>query len=520
MKRIYTHMIIPCLLLAAASCSGDDTPAELKPEQPTDSEVAIGMTAEVGSPEAAGTRAAIESVNTLASAGGFGVFCYYTGTADFADMNSVKSTVMDNVNVTRTEGTSYDWTYPAPKRYWPSAKQKLSFFSYAPYMSVDETKGNMTLKKEGDGTPYVSYAFDETADKLSEQDDLLWGTDQYGNVQTNLTTETNTTGYVNTHFRHALTKLQPNISYGGDLTDKKVYVESLTIENLYLKGDLSLRNTEATTPAWSGRDGELKYEFSSSTLNSDIAYNSSTATGLTSVSKKLLADGTGNNGTFLIIPAEKSRGIKLTVVYHEVASGTDTRNTVSSTLSNTDLLGNRFYNLNLNLSSSEMSLTLEVQPWQEVISEYEDSPKGGQLVAVNANDTIKWTNNSTFSYDGLDTKTGYVYVNNRTVELSFTISSPKGAEWNASLIPADAFEFVDVASDGTITPADSNPSGTVGQAAVLHVRAKTTETSVDHVAVLRIYVTLNDGNATIVRNLVQGHDYFEYTLVQRRTTTN
>lgn len=532
MNKIRKYLAMAALAAAVSACSDSEGTIDIDSGQRTDSDVAIGLSAaEVSSPEdATGTRTPIESVDMLAAQGGFGVFCYYTGTTDFKDMSSVKSNgvVMDNFQVVRASSV---WSYASgsiKQRYWPSAQQKLTFMSYAPYIGVDGTltKGNMKLSKASGQIPSIHYKFDETAANLSDEDDLLWGTNEYGNAQTNLTTATNPTGYANIYFRHALTKVQPNITFGGTLTDDtRIVIESVIVDNMYQEADLSLYNTASNRPNWSGKDGTQSYSFSGSNLNANIAYNGSTLSdnfsidGATSTARKLLANTVGNNGSFLMIPileTSEDRSLKFTVVYHEMTrSGSEGSytytdggaKTVTSTLSDVDLLGDRFYRINLNLSATDMTLTIEVLPWEVEESAYEDAAEGGQLVAVNVNDTIKWRNDSIYtSYDRLNSKTGYVYVNYHTAELSFNITSPKGATWRASLVPSDVFEFV------------GDAEGTTGERGTLRIKVKNDalEATTDKLAVLHIYVTLSTGNVTVARNLVQGHDYTEYTVVQQR----
>lgn len=98
---------------------------------------------------------------------GFGVFAYYTG-SDLYVPESYKPDFMYNqrvYNTSKTAGT-YTWTYE-PVKYWPNEFgvgavsdeiDRLSFFAYAPYVSVNPSTGAV---KNNSATTAVTSAADD-----------------------------------------------------------------------------------------------------------------------------------------------------------------------------------------------------------------------------------------------------------------------------------------------------------------------------------------------------------------------
>ena len=131
---------------------------------------------------------------------GFGVFAYYTGATDYPNVtaastpapatiseNSNKPNFMYNQQV-KWDGTSL-WTY-SPLKYWPNefaaddvddkgaqgatARGKVSFFAYAPYVNTASGSEGITDMSHNDaeGNPTVTYKMASTGKNV----DLLWGT--------------------------------------------------------------------------------------------------------------------------------------------------------------------------------------------------------------------------------------------------------------------------------------------------------------------------------------------------------
>jgi len=294
-----------------AACSNDDgaVAGPQQEAQQTAGEVAVGFDAYVNR---ATTRAGLPGELKNEASGlqktGFGVFAYYTN-ADNYDQ-SFTPNFMYNQHVTYKAETTTPtavaahWEY-TPVKYWPNEfgtgassedVDKVSFFAYAPYVSVNPTSGKVNgTQKEGDanytgdngditmgivgmtnnsttGDPMVKYISTFYTDK---QVDLTWGTvpsssatwalkntgDQTLNAYkpwldiqhpsaTTATTRVSTQP-VKFNFIHALAALNVTVdtktngtAVAAPATGTKVYIRSVTFEGFDVKGALNLNNTK------------------------------------------------------------------------------------------------------------------------------------------------------------------------------------------------------------------------------------------------------------------------------------
>lgn len=220
LKHKFTPLLLPLLLLGACSSERGNDP---EPEQLP---LPIGFSPNVaGETSRAGINYNEKDINTLNNSG-FGVFCYYSGTNNYSSATApeAQDVVMNNVKVYRTpdESTAI-WQY-SPKRFWPSAGNKLTFFAYAPYMgeasvdtgavpdgtySADGSRGNkMELTSYTDNNVYYPAIKYTATNNLGDQNDLLWGTDARGLPIANADIKDHTNGFVYFQMRHALARLQ------------------------------------------------------------------------------------------------------------------------------------------------------------------------------------------------------------------------------------------------------------------------------------------------------------------------
>jgi hypothetical protein len=106
-----------------------------------------------------------------------GVFACYTGEMEY-DLTSVSPDFMYNQKVTYEGG---NWTY-SPVKYWPNnASEKISFFSYYPYISSEnalEAKDGIIgfSKSNAKGDPWLVYKLPKKAPYT--QTDLMYGVPQ------------------------------------------------------------------------------------------------------------------------------------------------------------------------------------------------------------------------------------------------------------------------------------------------------------------------------------------------------
>ena len=301
MKKSYLMLAAAAALFAA--CSNDDGVAEAQKaeQQVAAGEVPVGFDTYVNRST---TRAGIVGETTLAKIkaenAGFGVFAYYTN-ADNYDQ-SFTPNFMYNQHV-KFESSAYTYS---PVKYWPNEfgsgaasedADKISFFAYAPYVSVnpasgkvngtgtgsyhaqdngDITKGIVGMKNNSaTGDPMVKYISTFYTD---QQVDLTWGTASGENwSKKNTGTQTMTAGLpwlnvehpqttstswsaakkVDFNFRHALASLNVTVDTKTNATttadpdgNTKVYIRSVTFEGFDTKGALNLNNTEASVAVW------------------------------------------------------------------------------------------------------------------------------------------------------------------------------------------------------------------------------------------------------------------------------
>ena len=103
---------------------------------------------------------AVNTTQTGLGLSGFGVFAYYTNNQIYSD-NAWTPNFMYNQRVANSSTTAgtYNWTY-TPNKYWPNEYgadatsadvDRVSFFAYAPYVSVDISSG----AANGNGSVYA-----------------------------------------------------------------------------------------------------------------------------------------------------------------------------------------------------------------------------------------------------------------------------------------------------------------------------------------------------------------------------
>lgn len=168
-----------------------------------------------------------------------------------------------------------------------------------------------------------------------------------------------------------------------------------------------------------------------------------------------------------------------------------------------ELVRNHIYRFEVKAVNTYVDLGVAVSEWQTVTDEFELD----NIVSMEPDGFLKWKFDgndfavSTEAYRGeheqqlslLNSTTGYATG-------TFHILSPMGATWKAYFIPGengvDAFEFVDVDSDGNVIPGSASvfAEGTVGTKATIHIRGKGAADSYRHWAELVVEVHTIDGS--------------------------
>ncbi len=252
-----------------AGCTGSGVP-----EAETSLGHAIGFSAVVAD---GGTRSAGdgELTTSLLRATGFGVYCWYTGSASFTTPatsrpdDAVYLLLMRNQKV-EWDGDASQWTY-APARYWPmDPNERLTFRAYAPYVSYP-------LVSDAAGMPQLPVVVAATDFHNGTQHDPLWGTGtsgtphRYGTLYDDYTygmsgdglTADAADGTIHWYFHHGMAKLVFRAILADDAADDDLVVTALRLSPLYTDGLLDISSPTASAsekPRWTDCSGDMEIE--------------------------------------------------------------------------------------------------------------------------------------------------------------------------------------------------------------------------------------------------------------------
>lgn len=184
--------------------------------------------------KSAATLAAKEVDDTYLQAHGFGLYAYYTGADPFESINDVDGLVFNNRKFLYDGGTwkNYQWNGSnydnvGKNEFWPTnASDNLTFFAYAPWDALYDKVATSADKD----SPYIVYdsyvAADLSASELEAQQDILWGTNTFGNTHKDVKMGDYTPeGTVDMHFRHAPAKIHFEVrgSLAGESVTQKTF---------------------------------------------------------------------------------------------------------------------------------------------------------------------------------------------------------------------------------------------------------------------------------------------------------
>jgi hypothetical protein len=299
MRKLYLFAAMAAML---ASCSENDLSAEKQVVQQNADDGAVMFSAYVNrGTTRAGDTGELTTDNTTTPKislknVGFGVFGYYTDGKPYSETSTPD--FMYNQKVDLKSGANWSYT---PLKYWPNefgtsaeseGQDKLTFFAYAPYVTVIPGTGRIDTEVHGaenaltsgivgmtsntaTGDPYVKYYVDFDPENRV---DLCWGvakTAFTSSVDGNNNSVDAGAPYIdvikpkiadriNFDFKHALAALNVQIDADVDVVSHanstldnktKIWVRSVTFEGFTDKGSLNL-NAKAT-------EGPLWYELSS-----------------------------------------------------------------------------------------------------------------------------------------------------------------------------------------------------------------------------------------------------------------
>ena len=303
--------------LALTACSNDDATQQA---QAVAAPQAVAFDTYTSGTTRAGDPYGVMTTDKLKTSGkGFGVFAYYHDDTNYASDATNTPDFMFNEHVTWTAASG--WGY-SPLKYWPNetikdsqsgpatsaAADRLSFFAYAPYVSLT-TKTTKGIAKDGDSANDLDAwtVADPSAEKgifamtretvngdpliawrantdLDNQTDLLWGVAPMGMAYQSVNPDNpSDPGYVNKTFglpltdmlkpdndqkmkflfQHALSRISLSVVSAVDQiapgddgnhfveTENRVLIENVEISGDFgEKGTLNLNNTSANIANW------------------------------------------------------------------------------------------------------------------------------------------------------------------------------------------------------------------------------------------------------------------------------
>lgn len=329
-----------------------------------------------------------EFTNTDLQASGFGVYCWYTGDNTYIEGSDIRSLNPKPTILMLNQQVIYSgeqWTY-SPTKYWPlQASHKLTFRAYAPYVSY-QLQTNATT-----GLPMLPVVVAATDYHNGTQHDPLWGTAKhggtdgdagttYGVLYDNYTyamsgddlTKDARDGIIDWYFHHGMSKLMFACSIIQDPGCSKVTIKSITIENLYTQGLLSLSSgttLASDKPTWTEKDGNMTVTLSEATPNTnpgDLAPAPEQSKNpyaaypyVIDVEEPIKSFNLLSKG-LLIIPRDfrpSNEPLKITVAY-TIDNETGTTLEAKAEIKDREFFGNTSYTLNMKLTPSTKGLEI------------------------------------------------------------------------------------------------------------------------------------------------------------------
>ena len=409
MKRFRFPILAASALMMLAACTSTDESVndELKNAEPQPVTFGTYVNQSV---TRAGTAGDITTTAVLGTAGGFGVFGYYSDNVEYS--GNLVPNFMYNQQVTYSASA---WTY-TPIKYWPNefgssaaseGIDKLSFFAYAPFVAVTPSTGYATgsttdnitqlTRNTATGDPMVKYIVNTSGDGV----DLLWGVNSSGLPYLNQSRTAGTTSddKITFTFKHALAKLTATIATDNSIdANSKVYVRSITITGFAAKGMLNLNNITANTPLWLSYDGAdptfegltfndgrkdgregmadgAQANEKNQLLNGTIIQTNTATAGVTNSAVDLFS-----TTELYVIPSGGTENVDVTIVYDvetadanlstKLSDGSTAGSSIENRITKTAVLGapagfvsGKSYTLTITLGMKQVKLDATVETW-------------------------------------------------------------------------------------------------------------------------------------------------------------
>lgn len=390
MKKILLFTVAAATVMALTGCSQS---SDLSDVDATNNATAGQNAISFDTYLATNTRAGVSGGQTTETlkTNGFGVLAYYTAQSNYTGNSTAN--FMYNTQVT---GTTTGWIY-SPVRYWPNNDgDKISFFAYAPYVTVTANSGIPTdnvatgitaiSSNNVSETPKISYSL--AADDKTQSVDLLWGTKMstLSDVNKDLTrTQVNASG-IGFTFKHALAVC------GGDGLKAKVVTDDptfnatttkITIQEIKIQSNTLATSGkfDLTTGTWSGVDtnpsGTMNFDITQGKINTNFAETRgsiinnaddlSNIVGLTTTEQNVLQD---NTKSCYFIPGSTNSKATISVTYwtrtldKNLSNGcTNVQQTITKEIQLPVFAANKKYTLVLNIGLNTVKFTAEVADW-------------------------------------------------------------------------------------------------------------------------------------------------------------
>jgi hypothetical protein len=395
------------MMLAACTSTDESVNDELKNAEPQPVTFGTYVNQSV---TRAGTAGDITTTAVLGTAGGFGVFGYYSDNVEYS--GNLVPNFMYNQQVTYSASA---WTY-TPIKYWPNefgssaaseGIDKLSFFAYAPFVAVTPSTGYATgsttdnitqlTRNTATGDPMVKYIVNTSGAGV----DLLWGVNSSGLPYLNQSRTAGTTSddKITFTFKHALAKLTATIATDNSIdANSKVYVRSITITGFAAKGMLNLNNITANTPLWLSYDGAdptfegltfndgrkdgregmadgAQANEKNQLLNSTIIQTNTATGGVTNSAANLFS-----TTDLYVIPSGGTENVDVTIVYDvettdanlstKLSDGSTAGSSIENRITKTAVFGastgfvaGNAYTINITLGMKQVQLNATVETW-------------------------------------------------------------------------------------------------------------------------------------------------------------
>ena len=414
------------LLLTVCSCSSDSPNGMPEPNTGDKGDTvgqgpAVGFSAVFAEKEeqrSAGARTRSvgdgEFDDDALQASGFGVYCWYTGTKDYATGSHIKDYTKTILMLNqKVEYKNAQWTY-SPTKYWPlNDEEKLTLRAYAPYVSYQLQTDEVT------GLPWLPVVVKDDDYHNGTQHDPLWGTAKYGGtdgdegttygvlydnythvMSGNELVKDGDDGIVHWYFHHGMSKLMFTCSLVKDPGCEKVVIRSITITPLYTQGLLSLSSPTANKnekPEWTEKDGNMTVTLEENKDDNTTAGDFAPTPDpndpgqphptkpypfvlTTANDKDNPVDLLGNGKGLLIIPRTYTGGDddKFTVTITYSVDDDSDEQTATAELGATTFYGNTAYTLNFELTPSTRGL--EITMVQGAFTAWKDGGEGDHTV--------------------------------------------------------------------------------------------------------------------------------------------